>query len=614
MNTMDKYFSVIMPTFNQCAFIRRAIQSLMMQTYTNWELIIVNDGCTDETEEYIADYLKDPRIIYVKNSVNTGLGHALNQGLIAARYSHIAYLPSDDYYFPEHLETIVRKFEEYPNAPLVFSGLQFDTKDTVCYSPQTESKFTRPGYCLQLVQVAHLKMPGLHWLERNEYLTEDLFQMFWCQFISKGPFIPTGLITCFWTTHPLQRHILLSERYGGGLNKCRSYYRIKEPIKIKVSKNKFIDEDAFYSTFRKPVSKLNGLKVLLVGELAYNPERIYALEEAGCKLYGLWDTHPMYSFTTVGHLPFGHVEDIPYENWEERVGEIRPDVIYGLLNAGVVPFFYEVVTKSPGIPYVWHFKEGPSICLRMGSWDKLVYLYRHASGRIFINEVAKRWYLQYLPSDSVPAMILDGDLPKKEYFTNDFSAKLSSTVGGIHTVVTGRVIGISEDDIKLLAANDVHIHLYTENYYESNNRENYQKLLPHHFHVHPHVAAGQWTHELSQYDAGWLHGHKSANGGNLMRATWDDLNFPARMATYAAAGLPILMPHNNGHIVACNDVAAKRGFGLFYDEIAEVPQLLRSEVASPTATKNMLQHRMEFSFDAHVAELITLFRIAAKKN
>lgn len=67
MNTMDKYFSVIMPTFNQCAFIRRAIQSLMMQTYTNWELIIVNDGCTDETEEYIADYLKDPRIIYVKS-------------------------------------------------------------------------------------------------------------------------------------------------------------------------------------------------------------------------------------------------------------------------------------------------------------------------------------------------------------------------------------------------------------------------------------------------------------------------------------------------------------------------------------------------------------------
>ena len=48
-------FSVIMPTFNQCAFIRRAIKSLMEQTFNHWELIIVNDGCTDDTEEFISD-------------------------------------------------------------------------------------------------------------------------------------------------------------------------------------------------------------------------------------------------------------------------------------------------------------------------------------------------------------------------------------------------------------------------------------------------------------------------------------------------------------------------------------------------------------------------------
>lgn len=71
-----------MPTFNQCAFIRRAILSLMRQTYANWELIIINDGCTDETEEYISDYLDDPRVTYIKNDENMGLGHALNQALI----------------------------------------------------------------------------------------------------------------------------------------------------------------------------------------------------------------------------------------------------------------------------------------------------------------------------------------------------------------------------------------------------------------------------------------------------------------------------------------------------------------------------------------------------
>ena len=65
-------FSVLMPTFNQCAFIRRAISSLLQQTYPYWELIIINDGCTDATKDFIADYLSDPRIKYLENDTNRG--------------------------------------------------------------------------------------------------------------------------------------------------------------------------------------------------------------------------------------------------------------------------------------------------------------------------------------------------------------------------------------------------------------------------------------------------------------------------------------------------------------------------------------------------------------
>lgn len=90
-------FSVIMPTYNQAAFIRRAIASLLRQTFDKWELIIVNDGSTDNTEEFLKSYLSDRRIKYVRNKVNKGLGFALNQGLNAARYNYVAYLPSDDF-------------------------------------------------------------------------------------------------------------------------------------------------------------------------------------------------------------------------------------------------------------------------------------------------------------------------------------------------------------------------------------------------------------------------------------------------------------------------------------------------------------------------------------
>lgn len=66
MEKKEISFTVIMPTYNQCMYIRRAINSLFAQTYANWELIIVNDGCTDLTEDFIQDYLQDERVSYIK--------------------------------------------------------------------------------------------------------------------------------------------------------------------------------------------------------------------------------------------------------------------------------------------------------------------------------------------------------------------------------------------------------------------------------------------------------------------------------------------------------------------------------------------------------------------
>ena len=144
-------FSVIMPTFNQSWFIRRAIDSLFKQTYTNWELIIVNDGSTDETETFITDYMNDRRVRYIRNAYNTGLGHALNQGLDVARYDHIAYLPSDDFYFDNHLESLSRAFSGNDELFLVYSGVRYESRDSLFYSPDVESKGLHRGNCLQLV-------------------------------------------------------------------------------------------------------------------------------------------------------------------------------------------------------------------------------------------------------------------------------------------------------------------------------------------------------------------------------------------------------------------------------------------------------------------------------
>src|SRR6185437_15181007 len=93
--------SVLMPTYKQAHFIPRAIDSLLAQTLTDWELLIVDDGSPDETRLVVAPYLSDARISYVRLEHNCGLGHAFNYAFYHTSAPLIAYLPSDDIYYPE---------------------------------------------------------------------------------------------------------------------------------------------------------------------------------------------------------------------------------------------------------------------------------------------------------------------------------------------------------------------------------------------------------------------------------------------------------------------------------------------------------------------------------
>src|ERR671927_83204 len=83
--------SVLMPTFQQEHFIRRALDSLLAQSFTGWELLIIDDGSKDRTSEVARPYLADRRIRYRRLEQNQGLGAALNQGLSLAKGSLIAY-------------------------------------------------------------------------------------------------------------------------------------------------------------------------------------------------------------------------------------------------------------------------------------------------------------------------------------------------------------------------------------------------------------------------------------------------------------------------------------------------------------------------------------------
>jgi glycosyltransferase involved in cell wall biosynthesis len=100
--------SVIMPVFNGETFLRDAIDSILNQTFQDFELVIINDGSTDSSANIIRSYT-DPRLVFINNEINTGLPRVRNQGLYASRGEYIAWLDCDDVSVPERLD-IQEKF------------------------------------------------------------------------------------------------------------------------------------------------------------------------------------------------------------------------------------------------------------------------------------------------------------------------------------------------------------------------------------------------------------------------------------------------------------------------------------------------------------------------
>ena len=596
--------SVVMPTFQQSRFIRRALDSLLAQSLDDWELIIIDDGSQDDTGSAVLPYLEDARVRYVRLPRNGGLGAALNQGLARARAPRVAYLPSDDVYYRDHLLALCQALDANPRASLACAGVRHH------YNRSAEGHIA--GYPLQLVQCMH-RQGSERWLERSQIESDDLERLFWGKLRLAGDVAYTGHVTCEWVDHPHQRHKVMQEPVGG-INPFRLRYRVQEPLRFHSTVGNAIDEVAHYAAMRaRPAtaSAPDGLKILLVGELAYNAERVLALEEQGHTLFGLWMQEP-YWYNSVGPLPFGRVTELAHDQWREEIARIKPDLIYAQLNWQAVPFAHEVLMSTAGIPFVWHFKEGPFICMEKGTWPQLIDLFRYADGRMFASAEMRDWFDTVVPglSRTRPCFVLDGDLPKKDWFEQSAGELLSSCSGEIHTVVPGRPMGLHPQTVAELAQRGVHLHFYGD-FTQGQWREWIAKaraLAPAHLHLHANVEQARWVQEFSRYDAGWLHAFVSENHGELRRANWDDLNIPARMATLAAAGLPMIQRANPGAIVASQTLARELGIGVFYDTVAGLAHQLRERSAMEAVRANVWAQRALFTFDHHVPDLVAFFR------
>lgn len=114
--------SVIVPTYNRCRFLLETVESILQQKFRDFELIVVDDGSTDETQEVLKPYGDQVRYLFQENR---GAAVARNRGAKAARGEYLAFCDDDDLWRPDHLELLSGLLREHPHAGMAFSNAVF---------------------------------------------------------------------------------------------------------------------------------------------------------------------------------------------------------------------------------------------------------------------------------------------------------------------------------------------------------------------------------------------------------------------------------------------------------------------------------------------------------
>ena len=185
--------TIIMGVYNGAASLGEALDSIIAQTYTDWELIVCNDGSTDNTLNILNDYaLHDERIKIISNTTNCGLAASLNRCLDAAKGDYIARMDCDDISVPERLEKQLHYLEENAECDLVGTYMQeFDSsgKHQVIAVKERPTKYDLPkmapfSHATILVRTHVMKSLGGYHISKHTVRTEDVD--LWYRFFAEG--------------------------------------------------------------------------------------------------------------------------------------------------------------------------------------------------------------------------------------------------------------------------------------------------------------------------------------------------------------------------------------------------------------------------------------------
>lgn len=189
---MKALVSIITPSFNSASFIIETIQSVQSQTYTNWEMIIIDDDSIDETENVVKSCIeKDTRIQFYKLTQNSGPAVARNKGIEMAKGDFLTFIDADDVWFPNFIENSIITIQE-TGIPFVFSSykrsnenLEFVYSDFIVPNKVTYTDILKSNSISCLTAFLDIKILG----KKHMPLIRKRQDMgLWLQYLKEIPF------------------------------------------------------------------------------------------------------------------------------------------------------------------------------------------------------------------------------------------------------------------------------------------------------------------------------------------------------------------------------------------------------------------------------------------
>lgn len=214
----DIFFSIVIPTYNHAQFLDKAIKSVLNQTYERWEMIIIDNHSQDNTDE-IVNKFNDSRISFLKIHNNGVIASSRNMGIHASKGEWIAFLDSDDLWYPNKLEVVMSEIHKnlsidiYSTDEMLVDEIS-SNRTLLQYGPYESDFYKRllvKGNCLSpsatIVRKVFLNNNNIYFRENEEFATAEDYD-FWMMLAKAG--------AKFKFLHSVQGEFLVHENNNSG--------------------------------------------------------------------------------------------------------------------------------------------------------------------------------------------------------------------------------------------------------------------------------------------------------------------------------------------------------------------------------------------------------------